>query len=97
MIFQRYAKEGDLVVDPMCGSGTTIDVAKELNRKVIGYDLNIIRPDIIKKYSRKILLKDNTVDFEQICKSNKRPMTAKKAALYLLRRKTGLANANYSA
>jgi len=30
------------VVDPMCGSGTTIDVAKELNRKVIGYDLNII-------------------------------------------------------
>ncbi|MCM8813090.1 MAG: hypothetical protein NC924_04040 [Candidatus Omnitrophica bacterium] len=32
-------------------------------------------------------------DAEQMCKSNKRPMTAKKAALYLLRRKTGLTNA----
>jgi REP element-mobilizing transposase RayT len=30
---------------------------------------------------------------DQICKSNKRPMTAKKIALYLLRRKTGLTNA----
>ena len=47
----------------MCGSGTTIDVAKELNRKVIGYDLNIVRPDIIKNDSRKIPLKDNSVDF----------------------------------
>jgi len=42
-LLQRYTKEGDLVVDPMCGSGTTIDVAKELNRKVIGYDLNVVR------------------------------------------------------
>jgi len=32
-LLQRYTREGDLVVDPMCGSGTTIDVAKELNRK----------------------------------------------------------------
>lgn len=62
-LLQRYTKEGDLVVDPMCGSGTTIDVAKELNRKVIGYDLNIIRPDVIKNDSRKIPLKDNSVDF----------------------------------
>lgn len=47
----------------MCGSGTTIDVAKELNRKVVGYDLNIVRPDVIKNDSRKIPLKDNSVDF----------------------------------
>ena len=46
-LLQRYTKEGDLVVDPMCGSGTTIDVANELNRKVIGYDLNVTRPEII--------------------------------------------------
>ena len=62
-LLQRYTREGDLVVDPMCGSGTTIDVAKELNRKVIGYDLNITRPDIIKNDSRKIPLTDNSVDF----------------------------------
>ena len=62
-LLQRYTKEGDLVVDPMCGSGTTIDVAKELNRKVIGYDLNIVRPDVIKNDSRKIPLEKNSVDF----------------------------------
>jgi DNA modification methylase len=53
----------DLVVDPMCGSGTTIDVAKELNRKVIGYDLNVTRPDIIYNDARKIPLEDDSVDF----------------------------------
>jgi len=62
-LLQRYTKEGDLVVDPMCGSGTTIDVAKELNRKVIGYDLNVVRSDVIKNDSRKIPLQDNSVDF----------------------------------
>lgn len=62
-LLQRYTKEGDLVVDPMCGSDTTIDVAKELNREAIGYDLNIVRPDVIKNDSRKIPLKNNSVDF----------------------------------
>lgn len=62
-LIQRYTKMGDLVVDPMCGSGTTIDVAKELKRRVIGYDLNIVRKDIIKNDSRKIPLKDDSVDF----------------------------------
>jgi len=59
----RYTKEGDLVVDPMCGSGTTIDVAKELNRRVIGYDITPYREDIIQNDARTIPLKDNSVDF----------------------------------
>jgi len=62
-LLQRYTKEDDLVIDPMCGSGTTIDVAKELNRKVIGYDLNKVRSDIIKNDSRKIPLDNDSVDF----------------------------------
>jgi len=62
-LVQRYTKEGDLIVDPMCGSGTTIDVAKELNRLVIGYDINPYRDDIIQNDARKIPLKDNFVDF----------------------------------
>ncbi|MEA3272970.1 MAG: DNA methyltransferase [Patescibacteria group bacterium] len=62
-LLQRYTKEGDLIVDPMAGSGTTIDVANELNRKVIGYDISAIRPDVIKNDSRKIPLQDNSVDF----------------------------------
>ena len=62
-LLQRYTKEGDLVVDPMCGSGTTIDVCKEQNRKVIGYDIAPRCKDIIKNDARKIPLKDNSADF----------------------------------
>lgn len=62
-LLNRYTKQGDLVVDPMCGSGTTIDVAKELGRKVIGYDITPYRKDIIENDARKIPLKDNSVDF----------------------------------
>jgi DNA modification methylase len=62
-LLQRYTVENDLVVDPMCGSGTTIDVAKELKRKVIGYDLNVVRYDVIKNDARNIPLKNNSADF----------------------------------
>lgn len=60
----RYTDPGDLVVDPMCGSGTTIDVCKEEGRNVIGYDIAPIpaRPDIIQNDSRTIPLPDNHVD-----------------------------------
>lgn len=62
-LLQRYTQEGELVVDPMCGSGTTIDVAKELNRRVIGYDISPYREDIIQNDARSIPLEDNSVDF----------------------------------
>jgi hypothetical protein len=38
-LLMRYTKPGELVVDPMCGSGTTIDVAHDLKRKV-----EVLRP-----------------------------------------------------
>jgi DNA modification methylase len=47
----------------MCGSGTTIDVAKELGRKPVGFDLAPSRPDIQQADARKIPLGDGTVDF----------------------------------
>lgn len=59
---QRYTKPGDLVVDPMAGSGTTIDVCEEEGRKVIGYDVNPQHPKVIKNDSRKIPLDDESVD-----------------------------------
>ncbi|MEW6410211.1 MAG: DNA methyltransferase [Nitrospirota bacterium] len=62
-LLQRYTKECDLVVDPMCGSGTTIDVAKELGRKVIGYDIAPYRQDIIQNDARHIPLEHDSVDF----------------------------------
>ena len=52
-LLQRYSKEGDLVVDPMCGSGTTVDVCKEENRKVIGFDIVPYRADIKQADARK--------------------------------------------
>ncbi|MGM0686911.1 MAG: DNA methyltransferase [Promethearchaeati archaeon] len=58
----RYTKPGDLVVDPMCGSGTTIDVCREEKRKVIGYDVSPTRSDIVQNDARKIPLDSNSVD-----------------------------------
>jgi len=58
----RYTEPGDLVVDPMCGSGTAIDVCREENRKVIGYDVAPTREDIVQNDARKIPLKTNSVD-----------------------------------
>ncbi|MBA7537443.1 hypothetical protein ES705_29710 [subsurface metagenome] len=62
-LLQRYTKPGDLVVDPMCGSGTTIDVAKEEGRRVISYDIAPCRDDIIQNDARSIPLQENSVDF----------------------------------
>ena len=39
-LVERYTKPGDLVVDPFCGSGTTLDVAKDTSRKGRGFDLS---------------------------------------------------------
>ena len=59
---QRYTQPGDVVLDPMCGSGTTIDVCNEEGRRVYGYDVNPIRPDIVKNDARHIPLDDESVD-----------------------------------
>jgi DNA modification methylase len=59
----RYTREKDLVVDPMCGSGTTIDVCKDLGRRFLGYDLTPARPDIFRADARKLPLEDAVADF----------------------------------
>lgn len=62
-LLQRYTREGDTVLDPMCGSGTTLDVCTDLNRKGLGFDLAPTRPDIASADARHIPLKNNSVDF----------------------------------
>ncbi len=62
-LLQRYTVEGDLVVDPMAGSGTTLDVARELGRRALGYDVNPARPDIFRVDSRKLPLEDEKASF----------------------------------
>ncbi|MGF3521557.1 MAG: TRM11 family SAM-dependent methyltransferase, partial [Candidatus Bathyarchaeia archaeon] len=60
----RYTEPGDLVVDPMCGSGTTLDVCREEGRKAIGYDIcpPKSRSDIIQNDARKIPLPHDCAD-----------------------------------
>lgn len=37
---RAYSKEGDLVLDPMCGVGTTLIEAMKLSRNFLGFDIN---------------------------------------------------------
>jgi adenine-specific DNA-methyltransferase len=62
-LLQRYTKKNDLVVDPMCGSGTTIDVARDLGRRALGYDISPFRPDIFRADARKLPLENEKADF----------------------------------
>jgi DNA modification methylase len=62
-LLQRYTRESDLVVDPMVGSGTTIDVCRDLKRKVLGYDLAPSREGIIRNDARKLPIEDGKADF----------------------------------
>ena len=34
-----WSNEGDIVLDPMCGSGTTLKMAEKLNRRWIGIEI----------------------------------------------------------
>jgi site-specific DNA-methyltransferase (adenine-specific) len=43
------SNEGDLVLDPFCGCGTTVEAAEHLGRKWIGIDVGIRAIEIIKK------------------------------------------------
>lgn len=61
----RYTREGDLVIDPMCGSGTTIDVCKDLKRRALGFDLasHERRSDILRADARRLPVEDAKADF----------------------------------
>ncbi|HPO46493.1 MAG TPA: DNA methyltransferase [Spirochaetota bacterium] len=62
-LLSRYTKAGQLVVDPMCGSGTTIDVCRDTGRRALGYDINPVREDIFRADARRLPLEDRKADF----------------------------------
>ncbi|MCW5775298.1 MAG: methyltransferase domain-containing protein [Phycisphaeraceae bacterium] len=62
-LLQRYTAPGESVLDPMCGSGTMLDVAADLGRVGIGFDLAPGRADIRRADARRLPLAGASVDF----------------------------------
>jgi adenine-specific DNA-methyltransferase len=62
-LLQRYTQPNDLVIDPFAGSGTTLDVARDLKRRSLGYDVHPTRKDIFRVDARKLPLQDAKADF----------------------------------
>jgi adenine-specific DNA-methyltransferase len=62
-LLTRYTREDDLVVDPMVGGGTTLDVSLELRRRARCFDINPIRDDIERADARRLPLDDAAADF----------------------------------
>jgi len=61
-VLQRFTKPGDTVLDPMCGSGTTLDVCRDVERIGVGFDLAPSRDDIQPADARQLPLADRSVD-----------------------------------
>ncbi len=57
-LIKLLSKEGSIVLDPFCGSGTTCLAAKKLNRHYIGIEIN---PDYVNLAKRRL----QTLDFSQ--------------------------------
>ena len=47
-IIKASSNEGDMVLDPFCGCGTTVAVAEKLNRRWIGIDITTLAINLIK-------------------------------------------------
>ncbi len=58
-IIKASSNEGDIVLDPFCGCGTTIAVAERLRRKWTGIDITYLSIDVIKKRLGKNHMKEN--------------------------------------
>ena len=58
-LIQMYTKPGDVVLDPMCGSGQTVKVANSLKRKYIGVDIRKAYVSLAKKRAKEKMMLSN--------------------------------------
>ena len=56
-IIQASTAEGDVVLDPFCGCGTTVEAARNLGRRWCGIDISAFAVDLVKD----VRLKDPTI------------------------------------
>jgi DNA modification methylase len=47
-LIETFTKEGDFIIEPFAGSGTTLAVAHKLKRKVVGAELDMDSYNIAK-------------------------------------------------
>jgi hypothetical protein len=59
-IIKANSNEGDIVLDPFCGCGTTVSVAHRLNRRWIGIDITHLAITLM-KYRLKFAFGDNVL------------------------------------
>ena len=63
----KYTKEADIVLDPFCGSGTSMIEAKLLNRKGVGIDINV---EALKMAYKRIKFKSNNLFEPKLLKAD---------------------------
>jgi SAM-dependent methyltransferase len=62
-LLQRYTRPGDLVLDPMAGGGTSMQVARDCGRRGLGCDLAPRGRDVAIADARRLPLTARSVDF----------------------------------
>lgn len=84
-LIQTYTKEKDLVIDPMCGSGTTGLESLILNRRAECYDINPLSVLLSKVKITKLDKNSYLNTLEKILEEAKKKRTVKKQSLIGLR------------
>jgi modification methylase len=69
-LIRMFTFRGDTVLDPFLGSGTTVKIALEQGRNVLGYEIN---RDFLKIMRQKIGIEDNLFNDIQIVTPNRIP------------------------
>ena len=65
-IIQASSNEGDIVLDPFCGCGTTVTVAEHLKRRWIGIDITYLAINLIKRRLHDTFSSEELAPFEVI-------------------------------
>lgn len=67
IVIKKYSTEGDWILDPFVGFGTTLTVAQEFNRKAIGFEVDQNRAEFAAKglHEPSRVIHDRTENIDQ--------------------------------